>query len=206
MADITEAVIITEDSDDELMQRLKAATQHKDPVEKKEPEWNFDIDVTAPIVEEKPAETKASETTEAPAAKETVKTKKITEDAKRGSARVAIGMLELTQKGIFTPLLTRKYRKKFTAEEQERIIQNESKKKKDLTEDDLALSAKFDKLMSRMNRKIDAIPFDDREKKDLEEALYLYFDTKEKTLPPEWFVAMAVTNAIGKRAIDVFTD
>ncbi len=71
---------------------------------------------------------------------------------------------------------------------------------------DQLLGAKFEKLMAKMNRKLDAVPLEETEKKDLEEAFYSYFDFKEKTLPPEWFVGLAITNSIGKRAIDLFTD
>jgi hypothetical protein len=131
---------------------------------------------------------------------------KVTDAAKRSSARTAVSMLDLTQKGLFTPLIIRKYKKKFTPEEQERVLLNETKKKKDLTEEDQLLGAKFEKLMAKMNKKLDAIPLEDSEKTDLEEAFYSYFDFKEKTLPPEWFVGLAITNSIGKRAIDLFTD
>lgn len=200
--------ITKEEEIDPLLARLNIATQHKAPAEKKEAEWNFDLDIEEmkaeaekkePPPEEKDPGTKAE-------LKPDPKPVKITEGAKRSSARTAVSMLDLTQKGLFTPLIIRKYKKKFTPEEQERVLQNETKKKKDLTEEDQLLGSKFEKLMAKMNKKLDAVPLDETEKKDLEEAFYSYFDFKEKTLPPEWFVGLAITNSIGKRAIDLFTD
>lgn len=206
-----EPVIAKENvEEDPLLSRLSTATQFKAPTERKEAEWNFDLDVKEMAAEAEKKETDPAATDKDPDPKAEPKAEakpaKITDAAKRSSARTAVNMLDLTQKGLFTPLITRKYKKKFTPEEQERILVNETKKKKDLSEEDQLLGAKFEKMMLRMNKKLDAVPLEETEKQDLEEAFYSYFDFKEKTLPPEWFVGLAITNSIGKRAIDLLTD
>lgn len=133
---------------------------------------------------------------------------KITEKAKRASARTAVGMLNLIQKSVFTPIISYKYKKKFTEEE---INQIETKNlvdanKDHLHDDDLLLKNKWDRLMRKCSKKMDAIELQETEQKDLEEAFFVYFDYKEKTLPPEWFIGAAVINAFGKRLVDVITD
>jgi hypothetical protein len=193
---------------DDLINRLSVNTQHKAETLVKTETWDFDADANDFKDDNKDniATDANIKSTDKEIKVEDKPSAKITEKAKRASARTAVGMLDLTQKSLFTPLLTSKYKKKFSKEEQDKLLEIEFKDKKELEGDDLALSNKFEKLMGRMNKKIDAIPLEESEKTDLEEAFFSYFDYKEKTLPPEWFVGMAVVNAIGKRAIDVFTD
>ena len=130
----------------------------------------------------------------------------ITEKAKWSSARTAVGMLDLTQKGIFTPLHTWKFNKKFSSEEKEKILDIEDKEAALLDDKEKALKRKWDRLLKKYEKKKEQIPLNEQERKDLESAFYNYFDYKQKELSPEWFIGMAIVNSIGSRTIDLITD
>lgn len=180
---------------------LEEQTEIKAPSQEQPKIWDFtDAEVVEEAEEEKTTQPDTEDKKQKPG--------KITDKAKQASARTAVGMLNLLQKGIFTPIISYKYKKKFTDEEITRLDEGQliDKKKDELQPEDLALRNKWDRLMKKCERKLEEIPLDETEKKDLEEAFFAYFDYKEKTLPPEWFVAFACINAIGKRAVDVFTE
>ena len=199
---------IEETKDLSLEQELNEPTETKTPANNVSKAWTFEDE----------EETQAAEKPQADATKTTAETKtntatdnekpndkKITEKAKQASARTAVNMLNLLQRGIFPPILEYKVQKKFTPEEVDRLDTLQDAVKSDLDSSDMALRTKFDRIMKSHNKKIDAVPFTETEEKDLEQAFYAYFDFKEKTLPPEWFLYMAVINTLGKRTIDVFT-
>lgn len=169
--------------------------------------WNFDNVEEAEEINGEDNQEKHKEKTTT--TKETEKPAgKITEKAKRSSARVAVGMLDMLQKSVFTPIISHKYKKKFTEDEINALDQKNiiDKDPAQLAGEDLLLRNKWDRLMSKCQKKIEAIPMDETEKTDCEEAFYTYFDFKEKTLPPEWFVGFAILNSIGKRVVDVVTE
>ena len=193
-----------------LHDALNEATEYKEPIaQNKSFEWNFDEAVIEEEIKTDTNQASSQEPTEQktpppPAPPE----KKVTDKAKRASARTAVNMIDFVQKGLFTPILSYKYKRKFT-EEEINTLENKNlvdAKKDDLADEDLQLRNKWDRLMKRCNKKLDAVEFTDEEKTDLEEAFFAYFDFKEKTLSPEWFVGLALVNTIGKRAIDTFTD
>lgn len=196
----------------DLLFQLKEATETKQPgKETQSKAWDFQDEK----ISEEPVKAASNSDFEQPKTEEksTVApgphgppVEKITDKAKRSSARTAVGMLDLFQRGLFTPIINNKYKKKFTGDEISKLELIIDVEKKGLENEDLKLRNKWDRLMKKRDKKIDSIPFEETEKKDIEEAFYTYFDFKEKTLPPEWFVGMAVLNSFGKRAIDAFTD
>lgn len=195
----------TQPTEDNLHDLLNQATETKEPSKTVSSHtWNIE---DAEVIENTPAQQTNTETEEIKPV-DNLAEKKVTDKAKRASARTAVNMLDLLQKSLFTPVLSIKYKKKFTHEE---ITKLEDKnlvdaKKDDLHDEDLLLRNKWDRLMKRCAKKIDEIPLTDEEKKDMEEAFYAYFDLKETTLSPTWFIGINVVNAMGKRAIDVFTE
>lgn len=193
-----------------LHDALNEATEHKEPIaQNKSFEWNFDEAVIEEEIktDPKPIEQQSQPETKQPTPPAPPE-KKVTDKAKRASARTAVNMIDFVQKGLFTPILSYKYKRKFTDDEIN-ALENKNlvdAKKDELEAEDLQLRNKWDRLMKRCNKKLDAAEFTDEEKTDLEEAFFAYFDFKEKTLSPEWFVGLALVNTIGKRAIDTFTD
>lgn len=161
-------------------------------------------------------ETPESETKETPGNKEetkgeeesaTIPSKKLSKDVKEASARTAVGMLDFSQKLIFVPLLSWKFKKRFTPEEVKRLDAGvEDAKKEDLNDEDYKLRSKWDRLLKKHLKKIEAVPLEETEKADLEKAFYMYMDVKNKELPPEYFLGLTIITSIGKRAIDVITD
>jgi hypothetical protein len=197
------------DAEIDLENELSQPTETKTPSNEGTKSWSFDEDI-----EETPAVKDPPKTETTNSAAEQAKTSgpeqkkaesKITDKAKHASARTAVNMINLFQKGLFPPILNYKFQKKFTDEEKTKILDVQNKDKKDLEGEDLALRNKFDRLMKAHNKKIDAVPFTEVEEQDMETAFFTYFDYKEKTLPPEWFIGMTIANTLGKRFIDVFT-
>lgn len=212
---IEEAVIVPEtkpetiiNSDNDLLNKLSQVTERKVPgakivTESKKSFWDAsddDFDTVAPVKEEK----SATETKEEPKVK-------LTEKAKQGSAKTAVGMLDFSSKLLFTPILNNKLKKKFektftekqTALLDEKIIDAEES---ELNAAEQRTKKRFESIMRKHDKKINAIPFSETEKTDLQDAFYNYFDFTETTLSPAWYLAMAVTNSMGSRAIDAFTD
>lgn len=193
-----------------LHDRLSKATEHKtfsapapEPEKPKETSKQNSLGLGSDDdFEEKKTETKKPDSGSAGKKEEGP----ITEKTKRASARTAVGMLDLTQRGIFQPLQTWKFKRKFTNEEIEKIDLIEDKEDAKLEEKEIALKKKWNRLLKKYNKKYEDVPMKEKEKQDLEEAFYNYFDYKEKTLSPEWFIGMAVVNSIGGRAIDLITD
>lgn len=160
-----------------------------------------DFDIPEPPKPEPKAEEKEE------AKEEDKKTKKkVTDAAKWASARTAVGMLDLTQKGIFTPLINWKYSKKFKKEEYDKLDNLIDLPAEKVPEEDKPLLKRFERVMAKREKKINAVPMGKEEQEDMEKAFYAYFDFKEKTLSPEWFVGMAIVNSIGKRTIDLVTE
>jgi len=199
---------IEETKDISLEQELNEPTETKTPANNVSKAWTFEDEEETPAAEKPQADatkTTAETKTTPPIDPEKPKDTKITDKAKKASARTAVNMLNLLQRGIFPPILNYKVQKKFTPEEIERLEEVQDAAKSALDDKDLALRNKFDRIMKSHNKKIEAVPFTETEEDDLEQAFYAYFDFKEKTLPPEWFLYMAVINTLGKRTIDVFT-
>jgi hypothetical protein len=190
----------------ELQKRLSMATERKPEPEIKKVDVSFfgtddEAEATAAVnkvTEELSVKTESKEN----------KAQPITEAAKRASARTAVGMLDLTLQSLLTPIHGWKFKRKFKSEEIKKIDEyiDDTTIDKLEAEEDKKLKRRWDRLLKKYEKKKDAIPLDEKEKKDLETAFYQYFDFKEKTLPPEWFIGMAITNAVGKRAIDLIAD
>lgn len=211
--DIEDAQIIEEGNGDapagNLHDMLSQPTEHKSESKLSTSDWDFEQDSdsqTQAQTQSDPGQQQAAEPGQPGEDSEAKNGKKITDKAKHASARIAVGMLDLFQRSVFTPIHNHKFKKKFTEDEVERLDHVADAEKSSLDEKDIRIRNKWDRLSKKLEKKIKAIPFEEQERKDLEEAFFTYFDFKEKTLPPEWFVGMAVLNAMGKRAIDAFTD
>lgn len=215
--EIQEAEIISENKPDELLSRLSTATETKTPnANQAAKAWSFDLD-------EMKKETPQTETVSSdfkidpppvtqpntqPTGTATSTEPKISKDTKLATARITVSALNSTQRIIFEPLISRKYRKKFTDDEQRILVEKNlpDQEKAAIHPDDLPLRNKFDRLMKQCNKKLNAVPFTDTEEQDLEKIFYQYMDAKNKTLPPELMLGISLANVLGKRAIDLFMD
>lgn len=185
----------------DLRARLKALTEKKEPskpADKPAAKSFYDNDddfVPAPKKEEPK-----------PAAAEEKPSTKATTKMKEASANSIIGIVDITNR-LFIPVHNRKFRKKFSDDEIKKLDKLQYKEKEDLTEpDDLALQKKFEKLIKRHTKKLDAIPLTEPEKTDLRTQLIAYMDYKEKVLPPEIGMVFTFVNILGSRIIDVVTE
>ena len=161
---------------------------------------------------EQPKKTEAKkEATTAATTEEAAAPKKLTESVIQSSARTATGMVELTTKMIISPIQNYKFKKKleksFTDQQlnkiEEKLIDADEKS---LEDDDKRLKLRFERMMAKHQKKTEGIDFKPEEKKDLNEAFEEYMRYTQSSLPPQWFVALAIINTVGKRAIDTFTE
>lgn len=215
MAEVTEATEVKKEvqqavADNEnlsLEERLSIATERKPEPEKIKVDTSF-FGSDDDVIEESNTSTEVQPTNADNKDKQDTKpTAPITEKAKRSSASVAVGMLDMTFQTILTPVHGWKFKRKFKADEVKKLDDYVADSSlEELGEDDKKLKRKWDRLLKNYEKKKDAIPLDNKEKQDLENAFYQYFSFKEKTLPPEWFVYMAVINSVGKRTIDLIID
>lgn len=180
---------------------LEQPTENKTPGTTQSTKWNFDEDPTNTSEDGKEGSTDKKDGADKPSGK-------ITDKAKRASARTATGMLDMLQKSICLPILSYKYKKKFTPEEITALDEKNliDKGKEELSGDDLQLRNKWDRLMSKYEKKAAAVPLTEPEEEDLNEAFYSYFDFTETTLSPGWFVGFAVAKTLGKRVVDIVTE
>lgn len=200
----------TEAPSSNLMDRLTAVTEKKDPGAKAAPTWDFSEDKTDS--EESDAGNSDFDTPpEKPKAENKPEEKekpKLTDKMKLANARITVSALNSTQRIIFTPLINRKYRKKFEPEEIEKFDKTNiiDLPLDQVPDEDKSLRNKFDRIMEKRDKKIADIPFTPEESDDLEKMFYQYMDAKETSLPPEIMLVIGITNVIGKRAIDLCTD
>lgn len=198
-----------------LEERLKKATEHKTPGSHTAPK----VETTAPVEPKTEPTAKVSpwnsdddfekpkpKTTTTPSSNNTEEQPQVTEKSKRASARAVTGMYDMTQKGVFIPLINRKYKKKFSDEEVERLDQVADANKALLQPEDFKLRSKWDNLMAKRDVKVKAVPLNKEEKQDMESMLYDYFDATNTVISPAWGLVFAFVNITGKRVIDVVTD
>lgn len=130
---------------------------------------------------------------------------KITAEAARNSAKVAVGMLDITQSGLFSVMLKRKFRKKYSQKELDWLENNPGKTESD-DETERKIIEKHQKLELRLTKKMDAIPFKKDEEEQLVGSIAMYFKEKQIELPPSYLLVFAVVDVIGTRAISVMSE
>lgn len=186
-----------------LQERLKALTEKKEPPKASEatqkPSYANEENFAAPAKED------LKKTPDKPTEEEKP-SPKATQKMKEASANSIIGLVDITNR-IFIPVHHRKFRRKFTEEEQRRLNKLGDMEKEDITEaSDRALVTKCEKLLKKLDKKIADIPLKEEEKTDLRTQLMAYMDYKEKVLPPEIGLIFTAINILGGRIIDVVTD
>lgn len=129
-----------------------------------------------------------------------------TKEAFRTSARTGVLLLDNIQNLAFTFLVNRKYSRKFTDEQWSKIDQIIDLDKSRVSDDDMPLYSKAQKVMKRWAKKTEDIPMKEKERKDLEEQLYEYCKMTGKQLSPNLILILTLMNSIGSRAIDLITD
>jgi hypothetical protein len=206
MENNTEETAVNEatQKENDLRARLLAATKTKDAAQQNAGAKSFyDNDDFA---EEKKTNNTAAPKAENKTEVQTGPVTKISQGMKEASANSIIGIVDITSQ-LFIPIHNKKFQKKFNEEEIKKLDTLTDKEEDDIDDkDDLALKKKFERLIKRHNKKIDQIPLNESEKKDMKTQLMAYMDYKEKALPPEIGLVFCFMNILGKRIIDVSTD
>lgn len=130
----------------------------------------------------------------------------ITEGERNASAQASTAMFNMLLTGGFTFFQNQKFNNKFSSEQKNTLESVQDKEDSSLTPAELALKRKYLKAEEIHNKKLDRIPLSDKQKKDLEEALSLYFKIKNISMPPEWLLIFTVGQILGSRGIDLAVD
>ncbi len=115
--------------------------------------------------------------------------------------------IETLTEGLGRFAISKKFKKRFSEPEKNALragLLDLPKSK--LNDDQKQLIEKYNKLNSVREEKIKYLPFDEDESRIMEDAWFRYFKQKNKEMPPEWAVAMAVISTVGSRAIDIAID
>ncbi len=211
---IEEAQIIpeTKDSaDDDLLQRMAKQTEIKTPGTSEEKKITADFwdasedDFTEP---EPKKDTKTN--TAAANEKETqasVKTeKKLDDKSYHNSAANATFFIEFATEGLCTMAVNRKFKKRFTREENEMLPGVEDADPKDLTEPGKALQSKYFKLVKKKEILLEKMPFEKDEREIMEDAFFRLCKQRDIEIPPELAVVISVLTSVGSRALDISFD
>lgn len=136
---------------------------------------------------------------------ETEKKPGLTLAAKEASAKTLVGLIDLGQKVILTPIIYWKFKKKFTKEEVTKLDAKNlaDADLKDLDGEDLALAKKWNRLLKGRDKSLEEIPLTPTEKADLQESAFTYMDIKGKELPPEMLMYANLGIILGKRVVTV---
>lgn len=190
-----------------LLDAVSEATEYKNPGSTdKSFEWKFDEDGNGKEteVEDPPGE----ETGQSEKEKTGDKKKPLTHAVKDESAEAATGMLDLLQTAICTPLVSYKYKEKFSDAEIDRLDTSNiiDAKLESLKDDDLTLRNKWDRLMTKCERKLEKIPLKANARANVKNAFYKYFEVKQTSMPIEWYIGFTIADSLISRVIDVMTD
>lgn len=196
--------IIEKEEEINLADRLAQATERKAEPENLKVNTSFfgsddDLD---PIQEDKPNSKKEE-------IKEIAVSSKTTDKERHSSAEIAVGMVDLGITSILIPLHGWKFKRKFKKEEITKIDDyiDDSEFEQLEDEEDKKLKKKWNRLLKKHEKNKSGIPLDDKEKGNMENAFFKYFQIKQtKELSPEWLLAMSVITAIGTRTVDFIVD
>src|SRR5690606_11332603 len=117
-----------------------------------------------------------------------------------------VGAIQFTQNTIMRPIVNRKYQKKFSEAEINKLEKIADKQLEDYTPDEISLKNKFERLMVNRDKLMGKIPLTDEQEKDLIDIWKRDFEVTGKSIPPWLGVAIASVNTIGSRIIDIAFD
>lgn len=210
-----------------LKDRIKQATQFKEPSKLNTPTFKADKEATASentTTETKPTVVKKEAPKKSSAAwnseddfekKEVVNktnttdeegNKPPTEQEMRGGARALVGAYNVTQRGIYTFLSNKKLKDSFTPEQLEKINEIDFKPKAALKEEEEKLLSTWQKLTKKHLQIQKDLPLTKTETEDFEESIYLYQESTGKVVPPYVFALLNIVNANAKRLMDIYLD
>jgi hypothetical protein len=208
-SNISDAEIISETpidaaADSDLHAAMGAPTEQKAPtLNSASSNWNFSDEP----IEEEAAQTETTEQKPEPDTKEKPNAK--TGDHKyRLSAETATLMYDQALQIGCNLRINQKFNKKFTKDEKNRILEQdlEDRKLDELDEADKLLKRKWDRYSKKKTNKINAIPLNEQETKNVTDAFYQYFKVKQIELPPEWVLAFAIGGTTIDRIIETEAD
>lgn len=188
-------------ADDELLERLKQATETKEPTASN-PVWNFDLE-DEPVSENKEVKPTQTTTTTTPV-KEPVK--ELSKKAINANAKLTVTFLESLVTGGGNMYLNRKFKKKFTKEEYKFCSEELIYVPKDvLTEPQLALRNKFKSLEEKRKQKERLLPFNSQETEQLVRIFAEYSEATGQEMPA-WLTACLSASAIIIKRLEIFAD
>jgi len=133
--------------------------------------------------------------------------KKVTEEEAHASAMTYVTIVETPIVGLGVFALNKRMKNKFTDKEIERGDDLYDRDESSITDpDDLALQRKFKRVVSKFERKKDALRFTEKEKKEMMPLLEEYVKVTGNTANPTLMLLCAFIDKVGKRVVDIFFD
>jgi len=210
-AEIISEVKTGEENTDLLSKLANAVTPKKEPG-KLEPQptknfWDSSESDFEPIKKEEKPKAEASSSEKSAGSTDT----KVTDKIKMGSASAATGLLEVVTRSLLTGALSlkqkNKLKKAFTPEQiqllEEKLLDAVLDK---LDAEEKQLKGRFERLMTRYEKKVEKIPFSEKERNELKDAFFTYFDFANTQLSPKWYVIAEIVDKVGNRVIDTLSD
>lgn len=202
----------TEISD--LHAALAQSTESKAPGTSAGPAWTFDE--TEGEFQAQTAETQNNQSgsnasdnflkgDDRPASERLAKPR-VPDEVKRASAETATAALDSLLGMVCVPLIDRKIRKRFTEEEMDKGAALEDRKDEELSDEDLRIKNKWNRLMKLRDHKIKNVDLSAKETKNCETAFYNYFKIKDIAMPPEWLLYISLGSIVIDRVIEAVTD
>lgn len=201
-----------------IHEQFAEATEHKEPGTESFV-WNFDEDLKESDFQSQnksntdwfnESENSTENNFEQSTKSEQTQTPKhqSTEATKKMSAETAAFLFDEALQLIGIPITNYRFKKKFSDEERERILENdiEDKLLEDLEDYDRVLKRKWNRLLKQRDNKIKAIPLNPDEKDKVEKAFYQYFKVKNIDMPPEWLLGFMLGRIIVDRTLEVALD
>lgn len=204
---------------DDLIERLKQATEYKQPGQTAPKQTNnfwaaSDDDFERPKPNAQtptPAQTQTEQTNTGNTPAQTQTENKISEKVYQQSARSAVHLVDFFNKITLGPALTFKLTKKIErtfTEEQQQLIETKlmDADPSKLDEKEKTLRNRFEGIVKKFEKKEEKIPMFDKEKRELQEAFEEYFKITNTQLSPKWFIAAELLEKVVGKWFDTLKD
>jgi len=207
-----EKTTTTSAAPDDLLNRLSRSTETKAPgattANDVKPFWER----TDEDFEPEPKKPEKTDENKPDTTGEQIQAPALSEKIKNASAATAVGALNVVLTGAFIPEQNFKLKKKFKKSFSPDQLKTIEEKLSDCEDEDIEdaaeklLKKRFDAIMKKYNKKIEAVPMSEKEREEFHQACFNYMEITGKSLPPGLFLGMSLTQIIGNRIIDAATD
>lgn len=201
------------ENDEDLLARLKKATEIKDPGNTAiASAWDFDDkdpdETTTTAAKTESTSTSTATATDTKAGEEKTVTPIERKKELEGSAEAATSFYETFGGITFESIVKIRHKNKFTEEEKIRLDESDiiDADIKTLTGDDLRLRNKYDRVEKAKNRKLKEVQISDDRRDKFYKGMYKYYEITGKSMGPEGIIIANILDAVIHAGVEAFTD